>query len=92
MPPTGVWYAGRGAIQRALQNFVFVSDVKMKLIPTSANEHPAFGIYRGDGEPHQAFGILLPIFAGDAIVEITAFLSPRLVGRFGLEMSLRGGA
>jgi RNA polymerase sigma-70 factor, ECF subfamily len=84
MPPMGVWYAGRGSIRRALQNFVFMPHVKMKLIPTFANGHPAFGIYRGDGETFQALGILLPIFAGDAIVEVTAFLSPPLVMRFGL--------
>ncbi len=84
MPPMGVWYAGRNSIQRALKNFVFVPNVKWKLVPTSANGYPAFGIYRAEGETYQAFGILLPIFAGEEIVEVTAFLSPRLVERFGL--------
>ena len=86
MPPMGVWYAGRDSIQRALQNFVFVPDSKWRLIPISANGHPAFGIYRGReaGESYQAFGLLLPIFATDQIVEVTAFLSPQLVTKFGL--------
>ena len=88
MPPMGVWYAGRAAIQRALQNFVLMPNVKWKLIPTSANGRPAYGIYRGEGETHQAFGLLLPIFVGDEIIEVTAFLSPQLIERFGLEVRL----
>lgn len=84
MPPMGVWYAGRESIQRALQNFVFMPNVKWKLIPASANGLPAFAIYRGEGESYQAFGLLLPVFAGEEIIEITAFLSPQLVDRFGL--------
>jgi len=88
MPPMGVWYAGRESIQRALQNFVFVPDSKWKLIPTSANGYPAFGIYRAEGEKYQAFGLLLPIYAGDKIIEVTAFLSPQLVTRFGLSETI----
>ena len=89
MPPMGVWYAGRAAIQRALQNFVFMPGVNWKLVPTSANGHSAFGIYRSEtGETYQAFGLLLPIFAGDEIVEVTAFLSPLLIARFGLDTHL----
>lgn len=84
MPPMGVWYAGRESIQRALQNFVFMPNVKWKLIPTSANGHPAFGIYRAEGENYQAFGLLLPIFAEGAIIEVTAFLIPQLAARFSL--------
>ena len=84
MPPMGVWYAGRESIQRALQNFVFMPDVKWKLVPTSANGHPAFAIYREAGKSYRAFGLLLPIFAGEEIAQVTAFLSPQLVARFGL--------
>jgi RNA polymerase sigma-70 factor (ECF subfamily) len=86
MPPMGVWYAGRDSIQRALQNFVFVPDSKWKLIPASANGYPAFGIYRGRaaGENYHAFSLLLPIFADDNFIEVTAFLSPQLVNKFGL--------
>lgn len=88
MPPMGVWYAGRQSIQRALENFVFTQNVKWKLVPTSANGDPAFGIYRADGEAYQAFGILLPIYAGKEIVEVTAFLSPQLAARFGLPTAM----
>lgn len=90
MPPMGVWYAGRESIQRALQNFVFMPNVKWKLIPIASNGQPAFGLYRGEvgaglSRPYyQAFGLILPVFAWDEIVEITVFLSPRLVARFGL--------
>lgn len=85
MPPMGVWYAGRESIQRALQNFVFMPNVKWKLIPTSANGNPAFGIYRGESENYHAFGLLIPIFEKDKIIEVTAFLFPQLITRFGLE-------
>ncbi|MBC7879417.1 MAG: RNA polymerase subunit sigma-70 [Anaerolineales bacterium] len=88
MPPLGVWYEGRESIQRALQNFVFMPNIKWKLIPTSANGNPAFGIYRGEGENYQAFGLLMPIFAEDKVGEVTAFLSPQLVTRFGLPTTL----
>jgi len=88
MPPMGVWYAGRESIQRALQNFVFMPDVKWKLIPTAANGQPAFGLYRGAEEGYQAFGLILPVFAGDEIVEVTVFLSPQLVTRFGLSETM----
>lgn len=85
MPPMGVWYAGRESIQRAIQNFVFMPNVKWKLIPTSANGNPAFGIYRGEGENYHAFGLLMLTFKNEAIVEVTAFLYPQLVNKFGLE-------
>ncbi|MBN8582919.1 MAG: RNA polymerase subunit sigma-70 [Anaerolineae bacterium] len=88
MPPMGGWYAGRESIQRALQNFVFMPNIKWKLVPTTANGQPAFGIYRAEGVGYQAFGLLLTIFEGDKIVEVTAFLSPQLVGRFGLDANL----
>ncbi len=88
MPPMGVWYAGRASIQRALQNLVFMPGAKWKLVPASANGGPAFGIYRLEGENYHASGLLLPIFAGEEIIEVTAFLSPRLVARFGLPEKL----
>jgi RNA polymerase sigma-70 factor (ECF subfamily) len=84
----GVWYAGRESIQRALRNFVFMPNVKWKLVPTTANGSPAFGIYQGAGESYQAFGLLMPVFAGDEIIEVTAFLSPQLVTRFGLPKTM----
>lgn len=88
MPPMGVWFAGRESIQRALHNFVFVPGVTWRLLPTSANGNPAYGIYRREAGKFQAFGLLLPIFVNEKIVEVTAFLSPQLVPRFGLAETL----
>ncbi len=88
MPPMGVWFAGRESIQRALRNLVFTPGSKWKLFPTAANGIAAFGIYRLVGNTRQAFGLLLPIFAGDQIIQVTAFLSPQLVARFGLPPTL----
>lgn len=88
MPPMGVWYAGGDSIQRALQNFVFVPNVKWKLIPTSANGNPAFGIYRSEGKNYHAFGLLLLTFENETITEVIAFLYPQLIKKFGLEESI----
>ena len=88
MPPMGVWYAGPAAIQKALGNFVFMPGVAWKLLPTTANGRPAFGLYQGLGEAvaYQAFGLIVPIASAEdgKIIDITAFLSPQLVERFGL--------
>ena len=90
MPPMHVWYQGREAIQRALQNFVFIPGVTWKLVPTTANGHPAFGIYQrvGDAPSYQAFGLVLPVYGDGKISEITAFLSPQYISRFGLPETL----
>ena len=88
MPPMGVWYEGRGSIQRAAQNFIFTPGVEWKLVPTLANGRPAFGIYQqaGDAKSYQAFCLFLPIFSTEdgKIREMTAFLSPQLFDRFDL--------
>ncbi len=93
MPPMGVWYSGRDAIQRALQNYVFISGVKWKLLATSANGRPAYGMYQhNEGElgAYQPTGLILPIFSTEKghITELTAFLSPSLVKRFDLPASI----
>jgi RNA polymerase sigma-70 factor (ECF subfamily) len=88
MPPMGVWYAGRSSIGRALQNFVFMPGLVWKLAPTTLNGRPAFAIYRQEQAAYQAFGLLLPVFAGGKIIEVTAFLSPHLVTRSGLPQDL----
>jgi RNA polymerase sigma-70 factor (ECF subfamily) len=92
MPPMGVWYAGREAIQRALQNFVFMPGLEWKLIPTSANGRPAFGIYQraGDAQSYQVSGLIQPIFnlEDGKITEVTAFLSAQLANRFGLSQTV----
>lgn len=88
MPPMGVWYAGREAIQQALQNFVFMPNSVWKLKQTMANGRPAFGIYQlaTKTQTFEPFGLILPICSGKEgrIIEITAFLSPHLIERFGL--------
>ena len=92
MPPMGVWYAGRGSIQRALQSFVFTPDVEWRLIPTSANGDPAFGVYQRarNAQSFQVFGLILPILGAEdeKITAVTAFLSPPLVIRFGLPQTM----
>jgi RNA polymerase sigma-70 factor (ECF subfamily) len=88
MPPMGVWYTGLESIQRALQNFVFMPNVKWKLFPTSANGNPAFGIYRSEAESYHAFGLLTLTFSNEAIIEVIAFLIPQLPTRFGLSQTV----
>ncbi len=92
MPPMGVWYAGRQAIGQALQNFVLTPENNWKLGHTMANGRSALAIYQctKQAPTYQAFGLILPIFSDEEgrITEITAFLSPQLIERFGLPMQL----
>ncbi len=91
MPPFGVWYEGKAAIHLALQNFVFMPDTQWKLVPSGANGHAAFGIYQYSGGFYQAFCLIVPIFEreNNKIIEIVAFLSPQLFGRFNLPPEIR---
>lgn len=91
MPPMGVWYAGREAIQQALQNFVFIPDSNWKMMRAMANGRSALGIYQfaKATQTYQPFGLILPIGNKEgSIIEITAFLSPHFIERFELPHSI----
>lgn len=102
MPPYPTWYRGRAAVARALADVVFAGGRAFRLLPTSANGRPAFGVYRrgaaGPGlsaarDTQRTFtgtGIMMLVPDGTAIAHVVTFLDARLVPRFGLPAALGG--
>jgi RNA polymerase sigma-70 factor, ECF subfamily len=89
MPPIPTWYRGRDAAATFLGTRVLV-DRPRRLVPVSANGQLAFGQYVWDEATRQlrGYGIMVLTLEGTEIQEITAFLDPQLIGRFGLPMRL----
>jgi RNA polymerase sigma-70 factor (ECF subfamily) len=86
MPPLPTWYRGREAVTAFLEGVALRRDQRWRLVPVRANGQPAFGKYLWDGErktfaPHSISVLTLD---GEAIAEITTFLDPKLIPRFGL--------
>ena len=89
MPPVPTWYRGRDAVAEFLRAHPLAPAVRWRLIPTTANGQVAFGHYRWE-EASEAFvshGITMLTLGGDRITEITGFLTPEAVGRFGLPLT-----
>jgi RNA polymerase sigma-70 factor (ECF subfamily) len=88
MPPSPSWYRGQADIRVCLLTNIFAGDAagRWRLRPTHANGQPAFGFYRRDeaGGTYQAFGLQVLHWEGDRLREITTFLDPALLTRFGL--------
>ena len=86
MPPLPTWYRGREAVAAFLKDHVLASENCWRLLPARANGQPAFGNYRLDEERR----IFLPrsisvlTLDGEGIAEITTFLGPERLSRFGL--------
>jgi RNA polymerase sigma-70 factor (ECF subfamily) len=88
MPPVPSWFQGRAAIEHFLRTDPRLADhfrQGLRLLPTSVNGGPGFGVYRGAGggvfRPHSLMAVALG--AAD-IARITTFVDPALVTRFGL--------
>ena len=91
MPPLPTWYRGRDAVADFLRGWPLSRTGRWRLIPTTANGQVAFGHYDWEEEsevfvPH---GITVLTLGGDRIAEITAFLTPEAIGRFGLPRTAR---
>jgi RNA polymerase sigma-70 factor (ECF subfamily) len=86
MPPIPTWYRGRDAVAAFLSERALRGDRPRRLLPVGANGAPAFGQYVWDSEKERlvAHGITVLTFSGEQIDEITAFLSPDALARFGL--------
>ena len=86
MPPLPTWYRGREAVAAFLTGHVLASDNRWRLVPARANGQLAFGNYRWD-EERQIFeprSISVLTLGGEGIAEITTFIGPELMPRFGL--------
>jgi hypothetical protein len=91
LPPAPHQYHGLDAIRSFLRaSFDFRGERNAYLVPSRANNQPAFGSYQGNpGEPiARPAGLLVLSLAGDQIQALTRFHLDDLYPRFGLPASL----
>jgi RNA polymerase sigma-70 factor (ECF subfamily) len=87
MPPLPTWYRGRAAVADFLRGWPLAGgEGPWRLVPVRANGQLAFGHYiwdeaKGSFIPH---GVNVLTMHGEQIAEITAFLTPEALARFGL--------
>ena len=86
MPPMPTWFAGRDAVAAFLRRRPLAGGLRWRLVPARASGQLAFGHYIWDGETGSfvAHGLNMLTLRGARIAEITAFLTPKVFGRFGL--------
>lgn len=85
MPPIPNWFAGRESIGRFLATRVRRPG-DMRMVPTSANGQPAFGVYMRDEEAgeYRAHAILVLTLTTAGITRTTMFQDPGLFSAFDL--------
>jgi len=79
MPPHRTWFSGRHAVDTFLGRVI--RSGSWRLLPTRANNEPAFGTYL-DGHPH---GITVLELPGSSITRIVAFHDPALFTTFAFD-------
>jgi RNA polymerase sigma-70 factor, ECF subfamily len=93
MPPRPTWLRGREACATFLREYVFAQRAHdaVRLIRTSASGQVAFGTYIPDADTGALRGRVLQVltFAGPRIADVTAFVEPEILPRFGLVPILR---
>ncbi len=90
MPPEPLEYQGRAAIAEFFQTRPDWRTRVARLVPTRANNQPAFGYYRTDPDAPvaHAHGLIVLTLAGDKICAITRFGDNSLFPHFGLQRTL----
>jgi RNA polymerase sigma-70 factor (ECF subfamily) len=90
MPPMSTWYRGHEAIRAFLSRWPLSGDIRWRHLPTRTNGQLAVGCYTFDAErgSYKAFCVDVLALDGPRIAEITAFLTPEILPRFGLPMEL----
>lgn len=86
MPPYTDWYVGAEDIGRLISTQCPATGPEsMRLVPTRANGHPAFGLYMlaPDGV-HRAFQLQHLTVTADGVAAVTAFFDTSLFRAFGL--------
>ena len=86
MPPQPTWYRGRAAVAAFLERGPLRRERRWRLVPVRANGQLAFGKYSWSEErgAFAAHSITVLTLDGDGIADITSFIDPELVPRFGL--------
>ena len=89
MPPHPTWYGGRGAVIAFHVERAFGPDASAhRFVPTRANRHPAYGVYRGDGAAATPFAIHVVEIEDGLVTGLHWFLYPELFPAFGLPDTL----
>jgi RNA polymerase sigma-70 factor (ECF subfamily) len=88
MPPLTSWYQGLDAVIPLLVEYPLTE--RWRHLPTRANGQLAVGCYLWDAEKRHYAAAVLDVLTlrGNAIAEVTGFISPRLFARFGLPEQL----
>ncbi len=91
MPPQPFEYQGHAAIAGFLDDRAVVRGLPLRLVPTRANNQPAFGCYLPDRQAAIArpYGLMVLTLEGDRISAIAWFGDSSLFGHFGLPQTLR---
>jgi RNA polymerase sigma-70 factor (TIGR02960 family) len=91
MPPEPLEYQGHAAIARFFLDRSWWGIQAVRLVPTRANNQPAFGYYLRDPRAPiaHAHGLVVLTLAGDQISAITRFGDSSLFPSFGLPRTLR---
>ncbi len=89
MPPEPFEFHGPRPIAEFLQRVAFWRE-DLKVVPTRANNDPAFGYYRKDpnADVYRASGIIVLTIAGDQVSSMTRFGDKSLFACFGLPRTI----
>ena len=90
MPPLLTWFTGRSAVARFVASHLLTEPGRLRLVPVTANEQPAFAVYqREPGGGHHAHAVLVLTVTKTGIARIVSFQNPGLFGSFGLPQEYR---
>ena len=89
MPPEPFGFHGPRSIAEFLQRVVFWGD-NLKVVPTRANDDPAFGYYRPDpnANVYRASGFIVLKVTGERVSSMTRFGDRSLFACFGLPRTI----
>jgi RNA polymerase sigma-70 factor (TIGR02960 family) len=92
MPPEPHQYQGRAAIAAFLRSREALRGARLRVVPTRANDQPAFGCYLPvpPAGIARAYVLLVLTLDGDRIAAVTGFADTGLFPLFGLPRTLRG--
>jgi RNA polymerase sigma-70 factor (TIGR02960 family) len=91
MPPEPLEYEGHAAIGAFLADrFGTHTGRRVRLVPTRANDQPAYGHYIEDGHApvDRCSGVLVLTLEGDRVSAITRFGDTAVMARFGLPRTM----
>jgi RNA polymerase sigma-70 factor (ECF subfamily) len=91
MPPLPLRYVGRSAAESFFRMLPTLGPDRFRVLHTRANRQPALAVYRLDPEAnvYNAWGIWVLSIDGSTISQVTAFIDPPLVSRFGFPARLQ---